>query len=91
MTSLFQILMLLLDVATFFVFAHFIMSWLINFSVLNIRQPAVARIWHALRSILEPLYGPLRRLLPQAGGVDFTPLAALLLIHAFRIVLGNNV
>ncbi|MEO1704150.1 MAG: YggT family protein [Pseudomonadota bacterium] len=90
MTSLFQILMLLLDVATFFIFAHFIMSWLISFSVLNIRQPLVSQIWYGLQRILEPLYGPLRRVLPQTGGLDFAPLVALLLIYALRIILTNN-
>ncbi|MEM1235561.1 MAG: YggT family protein [Pseudomonadota bacterium] len=90
MTSLFQILMLLLDVATFFIFAHFIMSWLISFNVLNIRQQLVAQIWYGLQRILEPLYGPIRRLLPQSGGLDFAPLVALLLIYAIRIILVNN-
>ncbi|MEM6728205.1 MAG: YggT family protein [Pseudomonadota bacterium] len=90
MTSLFQILMLLLDVATFFIFAHFIMSWLINFNVLNIRQPLVSQIWYGLQRILEPLYAPLRRFLPQGGGLDFAPLVALLIIYALRIILTNN-
>ena len=90
MTSLFQILMLLLDVATFFIFAHFIMSWLISFNVLNIRQQLVAQIWYGLQRILEPLYGPIRRIIPQTGGLDFAPLVALLLIYALRIILLNN-
>jgi len=91
MQSLFQIIMLLLDVATFFIFAHFIMSWLINFNVLNIRQPVVSQIWYGLQRILEPLYSPLRRILPQTGGLDFAPLVALLLIYALRIILVNNI
>ncbi len=90
MTSLFQILMLLLDVATFFIFAHFIMSWLINFQVLNIRQPLVSQIWYGLQRILEPLYGPIRRVLPQMGGLDLAPLVALLGIYIVRIILVNN-
>ena len=45
MTSIFQILLMLLGVAQFIIFAHFIMSWLISFQVLNIRQPLVAQIW----------------------------------------------
>jgi len=42
MQSLYQILMLLLDIVWFFIIAHVIMSWLINFQVLNLRQPLVA-------------------------------------------------
>jgi hypothetical protein len=56
MTSLFQILMLLLDVAFFIVIAHVILSWLINFGVLNLRQPIVAQIWDGLNRLLEPVY-----------------------------------
>ena len=67
MQSLYEILMLILGIARFFVFAHFIMSWLINFQVLNIRQPLVAQIWYGLNRLLEPIYGPIRRILPDMG------------------------
>ncbi len=48
MTSLLQILMLILDVVWFIMIAHIVMSWLINFQVLNLRQPIVAQIWYGL-------------------------------------------
>ncbi len=91
MTSLFQILMLLLDVALFIVIAHVIMSWLINFGVLNIRQPVVAQIWDGLNRLLEPIYRPIRRLLPNMGGLDLTPLIVILGLYAIEIILRNNV
>lgn len=91
MTSLFQILMLILSVAKFFIFAHFIMSWLISFQVLNIRQPFVQQVWYGLNRILEPLYAPIRRLLPAMGGLDLAPLVVLIGIYALEIVLRNNV
>ena len=91
MQSLFQILMLILDVVWFFIIAHVIMSWLINFQVLNMRQQLVAQIWFGLNRILEPIYGPIRRLLPPMGGIDLAPLAALLAIIALRIILQNNI
>jgi YggT family protein len=90
MQSIFQILMLLLGVARFFIFAHFIMSWLISFQVLNVRQPLVAQIWYGLQRVLEPLYRPIRRYMPDLGGVDLSPIAALLAIEVLRIVLINN-
>ena len=90
MTSLFQILMLILDIAQFIVLAHVILSWLINFQVLNIRQPLVAQIWYGLNRLLEPVYDQLRRLLPNMGGLDLAPLLVLLAIYALRIVLTNN-
>lgn len=91
MLSLFQILMLILDVVWFFVIAHVIMSWLINFQVLNMRQQIVAQIWYGLNRVLEPLYGPIRRILPPMGGLDLAPLVVLLAIIAIRIVLRNNI
>ena len=91
MTSLFQILMLILSVAKFFIFAHFIMSWLISFQVLNIRQPFVQQVWYGLNRILEPLYAPIRRILPAMGGLDLAPLVALIAIYALEIILQNNV
>lgn len=90
MQSLFQILMLLLDVLWFFVIAHVIMSWLINFQVLNPRQQFVATVWQGLNRLLEPLYGPVRRILPPMSGIDLAPLVVLIGVYALRIVLMNN-
>ncbi|ANT60311.1 hypothetical protein AYJ57_08050 [Salipiger sp. CCB-MM3] len=90
MQSLFQILMLILDVIWFIIIAHVIMSWLINFQVLNLRQPLVAQIWDGLNRILEPVYSTIRRVLPPMGGLDLAPLVALIGIYAIRIILTNN-
>jgi len=90
MTSLFQILLLILSIAKFMVFAHFIMSWLINFQVLNIRQPLVSQLWQGLNRLLDPIYAPIRRILPPMGGLDLAPLAVLIGIYALEIVLRNN-
>jgi YggT family protein len=91
MTSLFQILMLLLSVAKFVVLAHLIMSWLVNFQVLNLRQPLVYQVWSGLNRLLEPLYGPIRRMLPNLGGIDLSPLIVLVWIYAAEIILRNNI
>jgi len=82
--------MLLLGVARTLIFAHFIMSWLISFQVLNVRQPLVGQVWYTLQRILEPIYGPIRRFMPNLGGVDLSPIVALLGIEIIRIVLINN-
>ena len=90
MTSLYMILMLILDILWFLILAHVIMSWLINFQVLNIRQQLVGQVWYGLNRLLEPLYGPIRRLLPQMGGLDLAPLVVIVAVAAARIVLQNN-
>ncbi len=90
MYSLLQILLLILGVVQFIILAHVIMSWLINFQVLNLRQPIVYQIWDGLNRLLEPVYGRIRRILPQMGGLDLAPLVALLAVYALRIILVNN-
>jgi YggT family protein len=90
MTSILQILLLVLNVAWFIMIAHIVMSWLINFQVLNTRQPLVAQIWYGLNRLLEPLYRPIRRYMPDLGGIDLAPLVALIGVAAARIVIQNN-
>ncbi len=90
MQSLFQILMLVLDIVWFFIIAHVIMSWRINFQVLNLNQQFVAQIWYGLNRILEPIYAPVRRILPNMQGLDLAPLVVLIGVYALRIILVIN-
>ena len=90
MLSILQILLMILDVIWFILIAHIIMSWLINFQILNLHQSLVRQIWYGLNRLLEPLYGPIRRILPQMGGLDLAPLVVLLAIMALRIIITNN-
>ena len=90
MMSVFQILMMLIGVLRTIIFIHFIMSWLISFNVLNVRQPIVGQIWSGLSRLLEPIYAPIRRILPNMGGIDLSPIVALLGLEIIRIVLINN-
>ncbi len=90
MTSLLQILLLLLDVAWFVVIAHIIMSWLINFNVLNRNQPLVWQIWTGLERLLEPIYRPIRSVMPNLGGLDLSPIILIIALYALRVVLMNN-
>ncbi|RMH47710.1 MAG: YggT family protein [Alphaproteobacteria bacterium] len=90
MVSVLQILLMVLSVVKFLIFAHVIMSWLVSFQVLNLRQPLVAQIWHGLGRLLEPIYRPIRRILPPMGGLDLAPLVALLGVYAIEIIIRNN-
>ncbi|MEM8570099.1 MAG: YggT family protein [Pseudomonadota bacterium] len=90
MTSLIQIILLILDIVWWLVIIHVIMSWLINFNVLNRNQPLVWQIWGGLERLLEPIYGPIRSILPNMGGLDLSPLILIVILYAIRIVLLNN-
>ena len=90
MITLYQALTLLLDVVWFIMIAHIILSWLINFQVLNVRQPLVAQIWFGLNRLLEPLYAPIRRMLPNMGGLDLAPLVVFVIVIILQRALINN-
>jgi YggT family protein len=90
MTSLLQIALMLIHVAKWIVMAHVIMSWLINFNVLNLRQPLIHQLWTGLNRVLDPIYSQVRRFLPNVSGLDFAPLAVLLAILALEILVTNN-
>ena len=91
MNSHFDIIFLLLGVVKFLIFVHFVMSWLIVFDLGIVRKQMFWRIWSSISELLEPIYGPIRRIMPQTGNLDLTPLVALLGIHIVEIILRNNV
>lgn len=90
MTSLFEILLLILNVVKWIIIAHFIMSWLVNFQVVNLRQPLVAQIWNGLNRMVQPIYDRVRKVLPAMSGIDFAPLLVLLVVYGVQIILVNN-
>jgi YggT family protein len=57
-----------------------VLSWLIAFNVLNPRNPVVGRIWDILVRLTEPALAPIRRLLPNLGGIDISPVILILLL-----------
>ena len=90
MISILQIILIVLDLAWFIILAHVIMSWLINFRVLNLQQAIVAQIWQGINRLVNPVYSRIRQFLPNTGGLDFAPLIALFAVYALRIVIQNN-
>ncbi|MDU8910741.1 YggT family protein [Aestuariicoccus sp. MJ-SS9] len=84
MMALYGPLRLILDVAFFIMIAHIIMSWLISFQVLNLRQPIVDQIWTGLNRLLEPIYMPIRRILPDTRPLDLAPLVAFIVVISLR-------
>ena len=87
MAPIFAIPYMILNVIWFFIVAHFIMSWLISFNVLNLHQPIVSQIWQGLNRILDPIYSRIRQFIPNMGGLDLAPLVALLIVAALQYTL----
>jgi len=78
--ALFDIAHYLLNILWLIVIIQFVLSWLIVFNVLNIHSPGVRAFVNAINRITEPMYRPIRRMLPDFGGIDFSPLIVIVLI-----------
>ncbi len=79
-SALFSIPIILLDILWWIIIVQAILSWLLAFNVLNTSSPAVRQIAVALDRLTAPLYRPIRRVMPDFGGIDFSPMVLLLLI-----------
>lgn len=77
---LLQIVHIILTVLWWFIIAQAVMSWLIAFNVINTHNQFVGQLWMVLDRITEPLYRPFRRIMPDFGGLDLTPMLVLILI-----------
>lgn len=87
--AFFQIVDFLLRILGWVIIGQVILSWLIAFNVLNTSSQGLRAFVEALERITEPLYRPIRRLMPDFGGIDFSPLVVLLLIQVIRMLLGG--
>ncbi len=63
---------------------QFVMSILIAFNVINTYNEFVRAIWQALEKMTEPLYRPIRRIMPDFGAIDFSPMVVIILLTILR-------
>ena len=85
--SLFTIAHYLLSICTWIIIIQIILSWLIVFNVLNTRSPGLNAFVNALDRITAPLYRPIRKMLPDFGGIDFSPLVLIIIIQVLHFLL----
>ncbi len=90
MASFLTIFNFAISFAWWIIIVQFIMSWLISFDVVNTRNAFVSHIWYSLNRITAPVYRPIRRVLPDMGGLDFSPVIVLFGLFAVQIVVNNN-
>jgi len=89
--ALVDIANLLLSVVTWIIIIQVILSWLFAFNVLNTGSNGVRQFAVAIDRITAPLYRPIRRILPDFGGIDFSPLVILILIQVIKKLLSGVV
>jgi YggT family protein len=84
-----DILILLLNVVMWIIIIQVILSWLFAFNVLNTSSQGVRTFAMALERITAPIYRPIRRVMPDFGGIDFSPLVILILIAVLKKLLAG--
>jgi len=89
MKAILDVILDVLSIATWIILIQAVLSWLLTFRVLDLRNNVVAQIWGGLERVTEPLYRPIRNLLPPMSGIDLTPLVVLLIIIFLRSVISR--
>ncbi len=89
MITLIQIAMVLLNLVWWIIVVQIILSLLIAFNVINTYNDFVRQLHQGLEKLTEPIYRPIRRVLPDFGQIDFSPAVVLIGLQILQMVLGN--
>jgi YggT family protein len=87
MDGLLRFIYTVLDFYIWILIATAVMSWLITFDVVNIRNRAIRAIWDSLLAVTEPVLMPIRRRLPRTGGLDLSPIIVIFGIYFIQMVI----
>ena len=82
--ALFGIIDMILQVLVWVIIAQVIISWLVAFNVINTQSNYVRTVLDVLDRLTAPLYRPIRKILPDFGGIDFSPIVLILAIQILR-------
>jgi YggT family protein len=72
------LILTILDIYFWIILVTVVMSWLLAFGIMNPQNPYVRQINYALKRLTEPVLGPIRRIMPDLGGLDISPIIALI-------------
>jgi YggT family protein len=87
MTAIFNLLAAIIDLYTFMLIASVILSWLVSFNVVNTQNKFVYMVGDFLYRITEPALRPIRRFMPNLGGLDISPIILILALYFIRDLL----
>ena len=85
--ALISIIGYLMTILSTVVIVQFILSLLIAFNVVSLSNNIVASIWHALNMILDPFLKPIRKIMPDTGMIDFSPMVLLIGLRILQMLL----
>jgi YggT family protein len=80
MKAILDVLLVILNIASWIIIIQAVLSWLVMFRVLDVRNEIVGSIWNGLERMTEPLYRPIRKMLPPMSGIDLTPMVVIVII-----------
>ena len=89
LNMLIQIVDLLINVLVMLIIVQFVIGLLLAFNVINATNEFIVAIYRSINSLLEPVLAPIRRILPNTGAIDFSPLVLILALQLILIVLAN--
>ena len=78
MRAILDIVLILLDLYWWVAIIMIVMSWLFTFNIINAGNKIVDMIWRVVNALTEPVLAPIRRILPNMGGIDLSPIALFL-------------
>ena len=87
--TLSQIVGYLISIIIILVIVQFVISLLVAFNVVSMHNQWVAAIYRSVNALLEPILRPIRRLMPDTGAIDFSPLILIVVLNIVNIVLRN--
>jgi YggT family protein len=90
MRELIQFIDLLLGLYVTFLIVWVVMTWLVAFNIINRRHPVVAMVHDFLYQLTEPVLRPIRRRLPDFGGIDISPMVLILIVIFIQMVILPN-
>ncbi len=91
MIAIISTLNFIINIVWFLVIASAIFSWLYAFNVVNPNNQAINSIGRALHQVTEPMYRPIRRVLPDFGGLDLSPIVVLVILYFLQVFLNTTV
>jgi len=90
MNALFFLVDSILAIGYWLVLIYVIVSLLVTFNVINLQNDLVRQIYQGINGLVEPILAPIRRILPSAGGLDFSPLVLLLILMTLRVFIAQD-
>ena len=89
MSAVIQIIALLTNVVVMLVIVQFVIGLLFAFNVVNASNHFLNQVYRSINALMEPVLGPIRRIMPDTGAIDFSPLVLIVLLNIVNIIFAN--